>query len=106
MDTTTYTENVIRRELDSPLPSCLGPGCCQECGRPREECSCREDILAELPREEHHIWPWNARMMYCPVDGQYHSFGCGCAHENPEVIPASVRLWYQENWVPWWKRHI
>lgn len=48
--------------------------------------------------EAHKIWPWNATKMFCPVDGLWHLFGCQCVRDNPELIPGSVRDWYQENW--------
>lgn len=60
-------------------------------------------ILDGLERREqreagHKIWPWNARLMLCPLDGQWHDFGCECARRDPEIVPGSVRAWYVENW--------
>jgi len=37
-----WYEWVQQCERDIPLRSCLGPGCCPECGRPRDKCECEE----------------------------------------------------------------
>jgi hypothetical protein len=48
--------------------------------------------------DEHTPWPWNPALLFCPGTGQYHRFGCACARENPNLVPASLRRWYEENW--------
>jgi len=41
-DLAVYAEQVIQQEHDQPLRSCLGPGCCPQCGWSRSECHCAE----------------------------------------------------------------
>jgi len=46
----------------------------------------------------HHVWPGNAKLMFCPDDGRYHRFGCPHVRGRPALVPAAVRAWYAANW--------
>lgn len=56
-------------------------GACPECG-------------ADL----HRTWPSNAGLVICPVDGIAHQYGCRHWRENPQLVPGSLRGYYQEQW--------
>jgi hypothetical protein len=46
-DPVDYRRWVIELEHSQPLPSCLGAGCCPECGRPVKQCECEEVVCSD-----------------------------------------------------------
>ena len=63
-------------------------------------------LLVDVPndsifefRHEHWVWPHYANRLFCPLDRQWHEWGCECTRNDFALIPRSLRSWYIKNWI-------
>jgi hypothetical protein len=47
---------------------------------------------------KHKVWPYNPKLVYCPKDGQYHTFGCPCVRKHIRLLPTGLHAYYRGAW--------